>query len=468
MNKNSESKVAEKLISFEKKTKAYSYTVRGVSVWRLIRSPVGYAMQDLPIFMPRLKLYDLLIACMRSMWDMITLSESVRYVVKSYSSAMRVSDEGYLEDIYFHELLSKESGGLRLSSLNTVVGPSVADGERTKSFDCTAILVIASIMAFFFPVRDKTDVFKKLSEEIEKELDIQHFPATYIRQSFSSFWWQTLLFDRLFQKLSPQVVIISDAGERAVIAACRRSRIKVIELQHGVFTNNDPDCLPFDAFDDANERSLLLPDVLALYGDYWVEKHKNTLMGRLGRITVVGADIIDRYRDKRTSLCNSRSNCLKFVVTSQGLDREQLINFLLEFLSKCSEPCKLYIKLHPIYDVTRSPFVDAFGDDERVHIISGLEEPNTLDLIVDADLHISIASACHYEALGIGCPSLVLGLSGHEPVYDLIQEGYTLYATTPEELVQIVKKKCFKTSRNAPSEIFYSKGFVRRISALIS
>ena len=52
------------------------------------------------------------------------------------------------------------------------------------------------------------------------------------------------------------------------------------------------------------------------------------------------------------------------------------------------------------------------GSDSRVQIVSGHDDPNAYVLIARSDLPLSIASACYYGALGIGAPTLVIGLAG--------------------------------------------------------
>ena len=153
MNKKTELEVAKALSRFENRFQAYKLTVNGISVWRLLRSPVGYAMQDLPLVIPNLRLWSLMYVSLRSLWDMIRKpSGNIRYVVKSYTSALRYSLDGITEDVYFGQLLRQEPGGLRLNSLNTTVNPKFNQGAD-QALDCTAIRVVASFMALIFHLR---------------------------------------------------------------------------------------------------------------------------------------------------------------------------------------------------------------------------------------------------------------------------------------------------------------------------
>lgn len=464
----SESEAAAILAEFEDQCGAYELAVRGVSVWRLIRAPVGYALQDLPFSVPPLPLAELFAASLRSLRDLLRRPpRTVRYVVKSYASALRVSGEFGCEDVYFEQLLRRVPGGVRLSSLN-VAGEGRQYHPTTASLDCTLIPVLGAVMARLLPVRDGAEVFARLGQELEGRLGLREFSAQRISRMFSSFWWQSRLFEWLLGRLSPLTVVTADSGERAVVAACRRRGIRLVEMQHGVFTADDPDCLPAAALGRADENALLLPDVLALYGDYWVVRHDNTAMGRLGRLRAVGAAVIDRYREVHGVQYRSNPDCPRLVVTSQGLDRDALIRFLADFLASYPAPCELYIKLHPAYDRSPRPYAEALGTDPRVRILMGSEEPNTFELIARADLHLSIASACHFDAVGIGCPTVVLGLAGHEVVYDLVRAGNALFAETPADLAAMVQGRCWTQFARIAPESFFRSGFVENMSELIA
>lgn len=464
----SESEAAAILAEFEDRCGAYELTVRGLSVWRLIRAPVGYALQDLPFSVPPLPWAELFVASVRSLRDMLRRPpRTVRYVVKSYASALRVSGESGHEDVYFEQLLRREPGGIRLSSLNAAGRKAVYKGP-VASLDCTLIPVLGALMARILPVRDGADVFVRLSAELESRLGIREFSARRIGRVFSSFWWQSRLFEWLLGRLSPRTVIVADTGERAVVAACRRRGIRLVEMQHGVFTQDDPDCLPATALGRADENSLLMPDVLALYGDYWVSRHADTAMGRAGRLHAVGAAVIDRYRKMHGAQYRPDPDCPRLVVTSQGLDRDALIRFLAGFLSLYPASCRLCIKLHPAYDPSPHPYAEVLGADPRVRILMGNEEPGTFELIARADLHVSIASACHFDAVGIGCPTVVLGLAGHEVVYDLVRAGHALFAETPADLAAMVQGRCWTPLARVSSEDFFRSGFVENMSELIA
>jgi hypothetical protein len=66
------------------------------------------------------------------------------------------------------------------------------------------------------------------------------------------------------------------------------------------------------------------------------------------------------------------------------------------------------------------------------------ESPSTFELLRDADLHLSISSTCHYDALGLGVPTVILPFRTHEVVGNLVEAGHAERADSPADLLRIV------------------------------
>ncbi len=463
----SEAEAAAALREFETSHQLFALAVEGCSVWRLVRFPVGLALQNLPLEQARLPRLPLLAALFRSLADLVRLPKGNRYAVKSYVSALRIPGEAGYEDIYFERLLSGVTGGVRLHSFNAAGYGGRSGASASRSVDTTAVLVVGTVLAKLFPVKGGDAVFSRLSGLLSDGLGVQDFPASRIRRMFSSFRWQSHLYAWLLQRLGVKTVFAADTGERALLSACRRQGGRFVELQHGIFTPDHPDSLPASVVDEANEASLLLPDVLALYGDYWRARHAGTALGRSGRLLCAGASVIESFRALRNLSFHASARCPKLLVTTQGIDREALIRFLSEFLAASGEPFELVVKLHPANDRSVLPYARGLGSDPRVRIIGGGEDPNTYELIALADVHLSIASACHFDALGIGVPTAVIGLAGYQLVQDLVDCGDALLVREPVELAAMVSRRSWAPVAESISSKYYRYGFVENLQPLI-
>lgn len=462
----SEAEAAVVLAGFESESDAFADAVRGVSVWRLIRFAVGLTLQDLPFTSRPLPRGELFRATLRSLLDMATPPRG-RYAVKSYISALRIAGQTGYEDIYFGSLLDAVPGGIRLHSLNAAGYAGRTCCSPAPAVDCTAVAVLGAVLARLFPIREGNAVYARLAKSIEQRLGIKDFPAVRIRRMFSSFWWQSRIYRWLLRRIRVNDLLVADTGERAMLLACKDIGVRFVELQHGIFTPDHPDALPAAVLDSADEKGLLLPDVVGLYGSYWLERLAGTALGRADRLASVGAAIVERFRETRARNFRPMASRPRLVVTTQGIDREALIHYLRRFLELYREDCLLTVKLHPAFDDSAAPYIRMLAADDRVRIVLGSEDPNTYELIADSDVHLSIASACHYDALGIGTPTVVIGLAGHWLVQGLVDGGDALLAHNPEELAAIVSRRDWKPVEDAVSDKYYRHGFVDNVRALL-
>lgn len=463
-----EAEAAAVLARFESEHRLFELSVRGVSVWRLLRFPVGFALQNLPFERTLLPRSELLATFFRSLRDLAGLPRGVRYAVKSYVSALRIRGNGGYEDIYFDRLLEETPGGARLFSLNATGYAGRTASSSAPSIDCTAVAILGALLARAFPVREGDAVFARLSALVSDGLGLVDFPRGRIRRMFSSFWWQSRLYEWALRRLGARTVLAADTGERALLAACRRLGVRFIELQHGIFTPDHPDALPVSALRDTEAADLLLPDTVALYGDYWLARQADSALGKTGRLMSVGSSVIERFRERRAAEFHPSPGSPSMVVTTQGIDRDALIAFLSRFLALYADPCLLTVKLHPAYDSSLELYIKMLGGDSRVRIMGGHDDPNTYELIARSDLHLSISSACHYDALGIGTPTLVIGLAGYALVQDLLDAGDALFAKSPDELAEIVSRRAWMPASESVSGKYFRHGFVQNLLPLIA
>jgi hypothetical protein len=463
-NKNrTEAEVYEILEKFERKNEAFSMSVKGISVWRILRTPIGLALQNLSLEQRPIPRYELFKAFFYSLRDLIRPVKTFRFAVKSYVSALRVPNNGRYEDIYFERLLEKMPGGIRLFSLNAANYSSRKHSAIVPSIDCSAISILGNLLARIFPVREGDIIFTKLNSLIANNLELNNFSQRRIRLMFSSFWWQSRMYKLLLRRLGVKVVFSADTGERALLNASQNELIHFIEFQHGIFTENHPDSIPVASLYNVKNINLLLPDMIALYGDHWVACQSHTILANLNRLFSIGSHVIEKFRAERAVKFTPNQNCPRLILTSQGIAQNTLIDFLTEFLNLYKGDCILIVKLHPYYDRLPDAFKKALGEDSRIQIISGDQDPNAYELIAQSDLHLSIASACHYDALGIGTPTVIIGIEGYQLVNNLLETGDAIFAGNPKDLAEIISKRNWKSISKAVSEKYYRSNFFKNL-----
>jgi hypothetical protein len=460
----SEVEVAQMLQSIEHEAGLFKLFVRGYSPWRLMRFPVGVAIQGLPFNAPALPKKIIFKACLRSLRDLIFLPQA-DYVVKSFSSALRVGTPAGYEDLYFEDILRKIPNGIRLHSINAVGFTSHEPAWKGGHIDVTALLVLGSVLARIFPVRGRGS-YETIYSAIAPHVPKGQLSKRRIQRIFSSFWWQSILYQWLLHRIGATSVVVADTGERALLKAARNMGCQFVELQHGIFTPNHPDALPVNEGLSPSQAGLLVPDIVAVYGKYWVDIHKHTLLGQFGRIKAVGSSFIERLRASHG--VGEKNKSLRILVTTQGVARLELIAFLQEFLSKSSSLFILDIKLHPAYDQSTAVYMQAFGEDRRVNIIPGSSSPDTYQLLMKSDLHISISSACHYDAVGLYVPTIILALPGHEIALGLVENSEALLVKSGGELADLVDSRSWIQVTNIMAEKYYRPKFTENLLELLT
>lgn len=463
----SEAEVADQLEQLERQFGLWSLRVDGFSPWRILRFAVGLELQNLPFKSNELPRGELIKACARSFLDLIRPQRSCRYAVKSFSSALRVRTEAGFEDSYYEALLQKTPGGVRLHSFNATGYDRRPLAWHGPNIDTTLIVVAGALMGRILPIKCGDQVFETIAIAIRSRMGEGRFPAARVRRMFSSFWWQAKFYRWLLKCLSVKTVFVADTGERALLKAARENGCQFVELQHGIFTPNHPDALPCASGLSADDHGLLLPDIVAAYGSHWADAHSHRLLGVCSRIRPMGASFIEQLRAQR-SYVDCEDGVVRLLVTTQGLARAALISLLKEFLDSCLIPLRLDIKLHPVYDPVPGHYIEALGSDRRVNVISGSAESNTHSLLINCNLHLSISSACHYDALGLQVPTAVLALPNHELVLDLVVAGQAILIQTGSQLAKVVAEKSWISVSPEVSERYYSAGFTKNLSEWIS
>lgn len=459
-----EKQVAQELVAAEASLGLFSITLGEVSLWRLLRAPVGRSLLGLGLkTQTQSGRLALGFRGLRSLMGIcrVLIGGRCQYVVKTYSSALRTEkDDGYA-DIYFDELLERVPGGQKWSFCNSMAFAAREPRARIRiNLDTVFIQVASALLAILWPFHSAAGDCQRLAELADRAFGAGTLDARQVRMIYAKFRWQVWLYSLLLKRLRPKAVLVADTGEYALMRAAQKNGIRFIELQHGIFSPDHPDALPAEALFQT-QADLLLPDLLAVYGDYWRDCLVSTALASLGRIVACGCSAIDEYRSLRANFRSHRlpSDPMRILLTAQGFSVGELVDFIGEFLRLTDRSFELCIKLHPIYDEETSYRV--LASDLRVRILESSHSIPTHQLIAESDIHLSISSACHYDALALGVPTVVLGLPGHELMNPLVQEGSALFASSPTSLVSHIQSWSAYTGK--ASERFCRHGFVENL-----
>ena len=464
----SEEEAIRRIERFESEHDVLAITMEGMPLWQLLRFSASVRLMNPSLGGPRglskaRRIVRFLGRLPRVLW-LVARPGEVRYIVKSNSSDLRHEEDGRFLDIYFDDLLRQVSGGIKFQSSNSSV---FLDRERRAllpvALDLDVVNMIAAAAGRAESLFCRSGKFAALSDRIGRHLGLEGYSPRLIKMEWFYFRWRSRIFEMVLRRMRPKAVLESDNGDHALVAACKKLGIRFIVLQHGILTEHHGGMFP--ARYRYNVPGLLLPDVLAVTGDYWKERQAGNAIGE-SNIVPVGSGMIERYRRQRGE--GRRRAESSIVVTTQGVDRERLLAFMGIVLRHAKSRFTLTIKLHPAYDCDKRPYLDALGSDDRVRIVGGHENPNTYALLAAGDLHVSISSTCHYDALALGVQTVVLPLMSHELVRPLLDSNLAVLASSPEKLARMIDAREWMETGEETPEYFCRSGYIGNLAALMA
>lgn len=440
----SEQEVSSLLRELELKYDLFRHEVDGYSAWRLLRFWFADSLQNLPLHntLPQWRLLGWF--AYHGIRDSLKFifPKQARYVVKTCASALNEYRDGYWKDIYFDDLLEEIGDCFKMDVLNS---PLFFDRRKYALIPISISTSLPDLFSSLLAAAGIPGAISQVTRAIKKDLaaavDLPPFDDVAAAFRLRRFYWAKRVYRWLLKRISPKFVLYEDTGSFSLCAAAQELGIKAIEFQHGVFGRHHPAVLPAWAL--PYKGKLIVQDKLFLYGEFWkAEIAANGFYG--DELCVVGSARIDRYRIKRREYKSKENDGgpYKLLVTTQGFAVSELVGMLSRFISLVHRELdyRLFIKLHPINERDVSVYETLYRGNDRVRVFLGTESPSTFDLLVETDLHLSISSACHYDALGLGVPTVVLALPNHEIVLHLVASRQARLAASPEDIIDIVKE----------------------------
>lgn len=449
--------------ALERRRDLFSFQVDGWSAWRVLRNPLHRMAEALPLTHPARANNGLrVLAALAGTLSLVAHLLRARqcdWLLKTCRSGLRMQSGEHLRDIYFDGLLATGRSYFKMEEINTLdFGRQASLALFPSQQDPVVFTFWGMVFAQLCPIAVARPFCEKLSFVLQREVGIA-VSARWLLLRISTAYWQSRFYGLLLKRLRPKAVLVSDTGEYGLLIACKRAGVKLIELQHGVFDATHPDAIP--AWVEGSAAQLLLPDILACRGEYWITQLAGTRQGR-DHAKAVGCELIDLARKRRDM--RASGGPVSVVLSSQGLDSERLAQWVTAFVAAAPAGVEwlLAIKLHPVYDARTTCF-QKFVQNPRVRVVCGSETPNIYDLLADADLHLSIASACHFDAAALGVTSGIVPLAGHECMLNAVDDRLIYLVPRPEDAWGLIRRGEVAADEGYR---FSVPGFVQKLSCL--
>jgi hypothetical protein len=435
--------VGELVRHIEAKHDLLQYEVDGWCVWPVLRFPVALALLDLPFTKSReaFRLRELLFLAAKDLPDLIFPRKALYAAVTLSSALMEREGERY-KDVFFDDLLRELGSFFKIESINSKGflprsrAALIKSNVTSTAFDLLSSLVLPK----FSRLPSLKSIAEKISASLRQETGLDAFSPQDIAGRLEGFYWRKKLYSWLLGRTDSKYLFSADGySDHAIFAAAKERGMRVCEFQHGGFIKGGPE-YGWSSYAASYRPRMPIPDQIFVFGEYWKQQLDFEEFWE-GRLFAVGNLRMDQYRKRKAEFQSSRQDeTFKIVLTAQGIDTQKLIAFVHDFLKLAEDKLEinLYIKLHPVYESDKEIYERAFPQNERVHVISGSEEPSTFELLASADLHLSISSACHYDALGLGVPTVIIPLANSGWVLPLHRAGHAFLAPAPKDLLEIV------------------------------
>lgn len=454
------------LLALERRHALFDERHDGWSAWRAMRNPVFLAVERLPLASPptsNLRRAMRAVAQTAALLRILVLPGRRDLLVKTARSGLRWQVGTKFRDVYFDGLLSRGWSYAKLEETNSHdFDAQAAHALHPGTLDPVVFTFWGRILGKFFPV-PVVPFCERVAQLVQQETGVRLDPAM-LRMRVSTVHWQARLYGALLRRLRPRAVLVCDTGEYALRIAAGRRRIPFIELQHGVFDRSHRDAVP--VWVEGDGLALMLPDRLACRGAFWVERLADTRQGRDAAIAV-GSEAIDDARCARAAW--RRDGLRRIVLTTQGLASAALADWTARLLEAAPPGLEwqLTIKLHPVYDAGTRAY-DTLATHARVRIVDGAAQPNVFALLAEADLHLSINSACHYDAAALGVPSGVVPLAGHEDMLDAADGTIIFIASDAAQVWQRIVRAADAEAPATGAERFSTPGFIDNLERLFA
>ena len=425
----------DRLAAAERRNDLFAFRVDGWSAWRVVRHFVQRTTAQYGLARPKqnegVRVVWALVATIRLL-VLLAFPPRVGLLVKTQRSGLRMAVGDRYRDIYFDGLLTRDDHHFKLEVIDSAGFERQArDALFRPHLNAVVFTFWGRVLGKLFPA-DAAEFATWTSNILKEDVGVE-IGASTLLMYISTAYWQSKLFSLLLRRLRPTAVLVCDTGEYGLVIACRKTNVPIVELQHGVFDSNHPDAIP--AWVDGTAGELVLPDVLAARNGFWIRQLAGTHQAAIA--VPVGNELIDIARERRAvrqAELRREPPVRRIVLTTQGMDSERLAAWIEVMATSVPEgqDWRLVIKLHPTYDTHTTAFKDLAGH-PKVTVVAGGGQPNVIDLLCEADLHLSIASACLFEAAALGVPSLIIPLSGHEDILPALDGVLLRIATSPAD-----------------------------------
>lgn len=297
--------------------------------------------------------------------------------------------------------------------------------------------------------KEEKQLINAVKEELESTFKIEIDLFRIIEDHILNFQYDYKKYIELLEKRNPKLVFLVVAYEnKALIAACKKMNIEIIELQHGTIS-------PYHLGYSYPERSMKLnneireieyfPDKILSFGDYW----KNASYYPIDSDNIISMGFPYFEENSRTYMkmaeekLNQESENKQILFISQGVIGKYLSKLAYEIAEKGNEDYQIIYKLHPgEYGTWRENYEylnKAIDEFDNFKVIDE-SQPPLYELFAKSHYQVGAFSTAIYEGLAFNCKTFIIDVPGVEYLDDLIEKDIVKKVKDSEELIDYIIK----------------------------
>lgn len=304
-----------------------------------------------------------------------------------------------------------------------------------------------------------------VKEELETAFEIEIDLFRIMEDHILNFQYDYKKYIELLQRKKPKVVFLVVAYEnKALLAACKKMNIEIIELQHGTIS---PYHLGYSypentmKFNGELKEMEYFPDKILSFGDYW----KNACPFPIDSENIIpmgfpyfeenSKTYMKIAEDKNSKEGNDQKTEKKQILfISQGVIGKYLSELAYETalnMNKNNENNEdnaqnynFIYKLHPgEYGTWKENYdylTKAVNEFDNFTVINK-SEPPLYELFAESHYQIGAFSTAIYEGLAFNCKTFIIDVPGVEYLDDLIDKDIVKKVNSSEELINYINNE---------------------------
>jgi len=260
-------------------------------------------------------------------------------------------------------------------------------------------------------------------------------PAVLTRRGLVTRFLADMHYWRLiFKVIRPRLfLLVCSYGQEAPVAAARSLGIPVWELQHGMISEYH---FGYSYGEEARTHAdaLPLPERIITFGRFFSDALLSCGYWTEAQVPPLGFPRLAHFKGEYQ---RKRRGELTVLVSTQWTLEDEYFDFISRSLELFPEGVKLIAKPHP-RSLPRSISRLETLSSERFEVVD--RSVSFYDSVMGVDIHCAAYSTTLLETVGLGLPTVIMGLPGWENVAVLQEKGAAELVKSPQDLAELVRK----------------------------